>query len=234
METAQPQPRDTGTGERMADLARAKTSAITHKLQGEEQDQTGARFVVEAAEAERLTEDWPAAPRKIARQMIERYGAPNEATPVRLVWHRNRPWKRTQVARDEIVHNFPTSHTDFLTQWIDYSVPPRRFSDIAEFDGSCLADRTAGEAAARCDSEAMNILTLNLMHEIVTGSRAVDEARQVYAENAAAFTMGQDAPYAERLLFDVPEGGAVDPDEKVIGEAMAQKAKEAVTSDGSA
>jgi hypothetical protein len=45
--------------------------------------------------------------------------------------------------------HFPTAHTDFLTQYIDYRVPVDRFDDLAAFDGSCLADRTAGEAAAR-------------------------------------------------------------------------------------
>lgn len=130
------------------------------------------------------------------------------------------------MTRDEIVHNFPTSHTDFLTQWIDYRVPPERFGDIALFDGSCLTDRTAGEAAARCDSEAMNILTLKLMHDIVTGARSVQEARDLYAETAAGFTMGRPAPCAERLTFDPPQGDTGDADEKVIGEAMSRQTAE--------
>lgn len=67
-------------------------------------------------------------------------------------------------------------------------------------------DRTAGEAGTRCDSEAANVITLNLMHEIV-GQRSVDEAQQVYAETMAAYTMGRPTPYAERLLFAVPQGG---------------------------
>lgn len=40
----------------------------------------------------------------------------------------------------------------------------------------------------------MNILTLNLRHEIVTGSRNVTEAREAYAENAVAHTVGRTAP----------------------------------------
>jgi hypothetical protein len=84
---------------------------------------------------------------------------------------------------------------------------------ITRYDGSCLVDRTAGEAAARCDSEAANMITLNLMHEIVIGKRTVEEAREVYAENMMGYTMGRPAPYAERLLFPVPRGGTEDPDE---------------------
>ncbi len=114
---------------------------------------------------------------------------------------------------EPITHNFPAPHSDFLTQWIDYQVPVELVDAITRYDGSCLVDRTAGEVGARCDSEAANTITLNLMHEIVTGKRTVEEARQVYAENMAGYTMRRPAPYAERLLFPVPHGGTEDPDE---------------------
>ena len=123
-----------------------------------------------------------------------------------------------------LIHNFPAPHSDFLTQWIDYHVPVDKFDEIGRYDGSCLVDRTAGEAGARCDSEAANMITLNLMHEIVSGQRNVEEAREVYAENMAAYTMGRPAPYAERLLFAVPQGGTEDPDEGMGVGPMARQA----------
>ena len=133
-----------------------------------------------------------------------------------------------------VLHNFPAPHSDYLTQYIDYRVPIGMFDAIGAFDGSCLVDRTVGEAAARCDSEAMNILTLNLMHDLVTGTTTVEEARQTYAENAAGFTLGRSAPSAERFQFDVPRGGTEDPDESMIGGAMvrqtAGKVKDLLTS----
>jgi len=163
------QPSDIPTGARLADLGSAKLSAITHSLTGKNQDQSGTDYSVDPADVEALVADWPMAPRRAARQMIEQYGSPNEATPLRLIWHNNGPWKRTEVTRDELVHNFPTAHTDFITQWIDYRVPLECVVDLTRFDGSCLTDRTAGEVGARCDTESANILTLNLMHEIVSG-----------------------------------------------------------------
>lgn len=102
--------------------------------------------------------------------MLKQYGPRNEGTPVRLIWYNNGPWKRTEVTSDEITHNFPAPHTKFITNWIDYHVPVERFSDLARYDGSCLMDRTAGEAGARCDSEGANMITLNLMHEIASES----------------------------------------------------------------
>lgn len=51
--------------------------------------------------------DWPSRPKLAAYRMIGKYGMPQEATPMRLVWHNNGPWKRTIVTRREIPHFFP-------------------------------------------------------------------------------------------------------------------------------
>lgn len=86
--------------------------------------------------------------------------------------------------------------------------------------------------AAR-DAEAANMLGMNMVHEIVTGKRTVEEAREATAENTSAYAIGRSAPYAERLLFDVPPGGTEDLDESMIGAAAAKqvvgKLKDAVT-----
>ncbi len=233
MSNQEREPKDMETGERMAGLAGAKADAMRHKARGEHETEQGARYSVDLAEAERIIENWPNAPKTEARHMLERYGPPNDATPTKLFWYRNGPWKRTMLTSDVVTHNFPTTHSDFLTQYIDYPVPVDKLNEIGRFDGSCLVDRTSGEAAGRCDSEWANILTLNLMHDIVTGKTTVEEARKTYADNAAAFTLGRSAPYAERLQFEVPQGGTEDPDKSLIGGSMAEqtlgKAKDLLT-----
>ncbi len=153
---------------------------------------------------------------------MDHYGPPNEATPTRLLWYGAGPWVRMEVTADHVAHDFPTPHVDYFTQYVAYRVPPARAADLAEFDGSVLVDRTAGLLGSRCDHEAMNTLTLNLAVEIVEGARTVAEARDVYAQTAAAYTMGRDAPYAERLQFAPPAESTADPDEAVIGPAMAE------------
>jgi hypothetical protein len=226
-------PKDIDTGERMSHVAGAMGNAAVHKMKGESQTEEGLRHHVDAAEAQALIADWPEAPKKGAQQMMQQYGPPNEATPTKLFWYRNGPWKRTMVTRDVVVHNFPAPHSDYLTQYIDYRVPPDLFDEVGVFDGSCLVDRTSGEVAARCDAEGANFLTLNLMHEIVTGKRGVEEARKFYAEAMAAFIMGRSSPYAEGLLFEVPHGGTADPDQAMMAGAamrqMAGKVKDVVT-----
>jgi hypothetical protein len=217
-------PAEVPTTERMATIARASADAMRHKAQGEHETERGAQHIVPMSEVEAIIASWPEAPKEGARQMLEQYGPPNEATPTKLYWYHNGPWKRTLITSDVLTHNFPAPHSDFLTQWIDYPVPVDMVDAITRYDGSCLVDRTAGEVGARCDSEAANLITLNLMHEIVTGTKSVEEAREVYAENMAAYTMGRPAPYAEHFLFTVPQGRTEDPDESMMAGAMARQA----------
>ena len=219
-----PQPQDLDTGERMATTARAVAQGVAQTAHGEHETDRGARQRVALAEVEEIIDSWPAPQKNVARQMLEKYGPPNEATPTQLFWHRNGPWKRTVLSSDAVVHHWPTVHTDFLSQYIDYRVPPEMTHLIAQFDGSILVDRTRGEVAARCDSEAANVLGMNMVHEIVTGKRSVDDARQTATDSTVAYNLGRDAPYAERLLFDVPQGGTEDLDESMIAGATLRQA----------
>ncbi len=229
----QPQPKDLDTRERMETYGRAVVDAIEHKGEGEHETEHGARLTVDLAEVERIIEGWPDAQRNVARQMLDKYGPPNEATPTKLFWYQNGPWKRTELTADSVVHNWPAPHTDFLTQVIDYRVPPDMTHLITQFDGSIIVDRTRGEVSARCDSEASNVLGMNMVHEIVTGKRSVEDARETSAQNTVGYSMGRNAPYAEHLLFDVPKGGTEDLDEPMVGSAIAQqtagKLKDVVT-----
>jgi len=118
------------------------------------------------------------------------------------------------------VHHWPTVHTDFLTQVINYRVSPDKFADVAKFDGSILLDRTKGEAAGRCDSESANVLGLNMVHEIATGKRNWEDARRISQESTVAYNLGRSTPYAERLLFEPPQEGTEDLDESAISGAV--------------
>jgi hypothetical protein len=210
-------PGDIPTGERVRDVGTAMASRAVQAVTGDqERDRSGARERLSESDVAALVEGWPKAPRNIVEQMLKQYGAPNEGTRYRLIWYYNGPWKRTEVTRDEIAHNFPAPHTDYITNWIDYPVPVDLATELTRYDGSCLIDRTAGEAGARCDSEAANFITLNFMHEIATGKRDVEEAREAYASQMAAYLVGRPAPYAERLLFSPPSGGTTDPDTAVL------------------
>ncbi|MFN2531801.1 MAG: hypothetical protein ABR555_10930 [Pyrinomonadaceae bacterium] len=201
----QPQPLDLKTSERLSTTARAVGQGIVHTVKGDYTTQKGQREAVASSEVQQILENWPAPQKNVAQQMIEKYGYLNEATPTKLFWYHNAPWKRTELTSDHVVHHWPTVHTDFLTQVIKYRVPSDKFDDIAKFDGSILLDRTKGEAAGRCDSESANVLGFNMVHEIVTGKRTWEDARRISEESTVAYNLGRSAPYAERLLFDLPQ-----------------------------
>jgi hypothetical protein len=211
---------------------RAVAQGSVEALKGEHETEHGTDHTIPVSQARQIIENWPSPQKNVAEQMLDIYGGPNEATPTKLFWYRNGPWKRTVLSSDSVVHNWPTLHTDFLTQYLDYRVPPEMIGKIAQFDGSIIVDRTRGEVAARCDSEAANVLGMNMVHEIVTGKRTVDEARQTSEQNTVAYTLGRHAPYAEQLLFEISGGGTEDPDQSKISDALlrqtAGKAKDLV------
>ncbi len=212
--------------ERIASLATSQASARELQAKGSGGSELGQQHKVSMDEAKRIIEQWPTAPQKAAEKILGHYGPPNEATATKMFWYRVGPWARMELTADELLHNFPTTHTDYLSQYVDYLVPAGKVTELVEFDGSVLVDRTAGQIGARCDHEAYNTLTLNLAVEIVEGRRSVDDARRFYAETASAYVLGRDAPYAEGLLFAPAATETADPDEAMITGSMADQIKE--------
>lgn len=179
-----------------------------------------------AADAvKKMIQGWPKTPKVSATMMIDKYGPPAEATPTRLVWFDNGPWKRTVVLKEETEHRFPMPHKDVMEQTVNYQVPPEKVAELARFDGSVYVDRTRGEMSARCDMEAANMIALNLAHDIVTGKRTVDQAREFYPQAMLAHLQKQPSPYAEKLMFSA-QGDTKFPDRTTIPEQMVNKAEE--------
>ena len=175
--------------------------------------------------AERIIESWPEESREAARLVVDKYGEPTESTPAQLVWRDVGPWKRLVATKEFYEHNFPAPHIDAVESFIDYRVPTEMFSRLAEYDGSIVVERTAGEVSARCHDEGANNLALNLMHDIVQGKKSVDEARDYYAKEFLDFRRGKPTPYMEKLHFTPGNGASGDPDERVISDSDIEKAK---------
>ncbi|MEU1573304.1 hypothetical protein ABZ519_19465 [Streptomyces collinus] len=170
-----------------------------------------------------IIQDWPDESREAAQLVIDQYGEPQEATASLLTWHRPGPWKRMEASRTFYSHEFPTPHIDSVESVIDYRVPPEKFTPLARFDGSVIVERTAGEVSARCHDEQANFLALNLMHDIVTDQKSVEEARAYYAKEFADYRRKEPTPYMEQLR--VPAGhDTADPDELVLSDEDLQQA----------
>lgn len=171
-------------------------------------DSMGSQTDIEA-----VLSQWPKEPRESAQRLMKEYGPPHEVAPSHLVWYETKDgWKRTVLSREEIPHAFPAQHNDFLEQFIDYRVPVEMFTPLAEFDGSLMAERTKGEMSARCGGTSMNFVAVNLAHDIVTGKRTVQEARDEYVQLYRAYQRGEHPPYTQGFQFEVPHGDTRDVD----------------------
>src|SRR5918993_4709897 len=163
--------------------------------------------------AEQVIASWRAKPAEVARTMIKKYDQPQEVTSNRLVWHRNGPWKFSELVNEEIPHSFPMAHTDMLYQSIAYRIEPEKADELIQYDGSIILERTKGEIAARCDKEEANFLAINLAHDIATGKRTVDDARRFYAESIQTMMKtGKPNEYLQGFRFTPPTGDQGDPD----------------------
>lgn len=169
---------------------------------------------------------WPKQSREAAQLVIDKYGEPDEVTESELIWHKCGPWKRMIASKRFFRHDFPAPHTDAVESVLDYRVPPEKFSELAAFDGSVIAERTAGEVSARCHDEEANFLALNLMHDIVTGAKTVDAARDHYAKEFADYRRKKPTPYMEGLRFAAGTGDTADPDWPLLSKDDLQKAKQ--------
>jgi len=154
---------------------------------------------------------WPMASQMAAKDMMNKYGKPDEMTPTMLVWNNNGPWAKTVVFKMEYPHNFPMPHTDLLQQWISHKVPTNKLDELAKYDGSVVVERTTGMISARCDKEGANFLALNLAHDIIMGKRTVEEAREMYGAEIMKMKAGQMTDYTKGLMFS-PDTNAADPD----------------------
>ncbi|HEV7285020.1 MAG TPA: hypothetical protein VGN75_09185, partial [Kaistia sp.] len=126
---------------------------------------------------------------------------------------------RTIVYGEEIDHDFPMPHKDVLEQVIPYDVPADMFDDLAEYDGSVIAERTKGTLAARCDKEAANFLAVNLANDIVKGEKSIEEARQAYADAMKAVMAGDPPEITQAFTFEVNRGFAGNPGETIMDTA---------------
>ncbi len=161
-----------------------------------------------------IIEDWPVHSKKCAYELITKYDMPHEATPRLLIWYYNGPWKRTILHRDGASHNIPHHHVDILEQTVNEHIRPEVCSELSQFDGSIIVNRTRGELTAYCENEQANIFLLNLAHEIILGKRTSKQAKSELLRASDFFHSHLPNKYRDDLLFFTTET-ITDPDQVV-------------------
>ncbi len=173
-----------------------------------------------------IIQGWPQESREAAQLVIDKYSEPQEVTDTLLIWHNPGPWKRIVASKAFYQHNFPAAHNDSIESFIDYRVPVDKFDDIARFDGSVIVERTVGEVSARCHDVEANSLALNLMHDIVTGAKTVEEARAYYAQEFLDYRRKKPTPYMDNLQFATAGTNTADPDRPILSEDEIKEARD--------
>lgn len=149
---------------------------------------------------------WSEASKMAVMMMKDKYGEPTSVTSEMMMWENTGQWKRTVIYAKEYEHNFPLPHTDVMQQWIDYEVPAEKFSELAEYDGSVVVNRTNGEMSARCDLEGANFLAINIAHDVIEGNEDAQSARDLYAQTIKDMLNGDEPAYMQKLQFNVASG----------------------------
>jgi hypothetical protein len=187
-----------------------------------------------AKNGSQIIRGWPEESREAAQLVIDKYGEPHEATETLLIWHNPGPWKRIVASKAFYRHNFPIPHEDSVESFIDYHVPVEKFTPIAQFDGSVITERTSGEVSARCHDEQANFLALNLMHDIVTGAKTAQEAREYYGKEVLDYRRKKPTPYMDGLRFTPDSRTAPDPDTRILSDEDLKRATEEGKAEGKA
>ena len=137
---------------------------------------------------------WLESPRAMAKVMMERYGPPDTLAPEVAIWYGRSPWKRIAVHGD--------APLGYLEQTVGYQVPAAAAAPLRRFDHGLRFSLDDKELSATSNSEALNILSLNLADELVAGKRAPEETGEFYVRTARLAAAGKSSPYLEKLRFE--------------------------------
>lgn len=157
--------------------------------------------------------NWGREPQALAKALYQKYGPPDLASSEHLVWKEKGPWYLTVVQNDQVVHNWPVPHYDFLYQVIRYPIDPKYYGDLVKFNGSMILDRTLGFVGSMCGDEGMNFLAVNLAHDIAAGDLSVSEAQAAYIEAYNQYKAGGAPAYTQGIQFPMVQGYVGNPGE---------------------
>lgn len=172
------------------------------------------RYEVDLKTVDKFTPGWPESSQLAAKAMLEKYGDPQEVSYSRLVWYHQGPFKRIIVHRKSYPHQFPILHDDVLEHVIDYDIRPEKVGDLVKYNGSLIIDRTRGELAGYCHKEEINILSLNLAHDLMNDKLTFQEARIQHAKHTFNLINGDASLYTQGLQFP-RQINTQDPDESI-------------------
>lgn len=135
-------------------------------------------------------EGWPLHARTQAHQLVAEYGVPDVEAVDSLAWQPASPWQRVRVRSDGLIEDT-----------VPYEVPQEQIANFNMFEGRLFIDHFHREVTAIGESEAMNCLMLNLMHDLVIGAKTRGQAWEKYQHSQQALAWNYPDPYLHELQF---------------------------------
>lgn len=148
-----------------------------------------------------LTAGWPDSSTRAAKEIISKYGEPSEITSNMLVWRNVAPFKRIIVHKEVYENRFPLLHQEPVEHVVNYRARGDKVDDLWRFNGAIVVDRVKGEISASGFNEDMNILSLNLAHDIMLGRLSADTARIQYGQESMDYLNGKRPNNTQTLTF---------------------------------
>lgn len=96
--------------------------------------------------------------------------------------YRGHCWDRVEIHDEQIPHDDPAPHVDFLYTWCKIDVPEDKISSILSISDSVTYDPLKKLVRARCHFHGANVATLLLVKRVVTGEMSIKEARNKYGD----------------------------------------------------
>ena len=145
---------------------------------------------------------WPEESRKPASWVIHVHREPDKVSESELVWEAVGPWQRIVAMREFHAREWPVPHTASVRSVIRYHVPPDRDAVLDDLDLAIEVDRDRGSVATVGPDLRTNLLAFNLMHDVVTGTLDVGQARRRYADLTTAPPSEHPTPDMVKCRFD--------------------------------
>ncbi|MFA5582782.1 MAG: hypothetical protein WDA09_01095 [Bacteriovoracaceae bacterium] len=151
--------------------------------------------------ASKLAAGWPQSSIVAAKELITKYGDPTEVTSDQLIWRNFAPFKEIIVHKNLYSSYFPLLHQNPVEHVIDYKASSDRVTNVWNYNGSVVLNRTQGEMSAFGPNEEMNILSMNLTHKIMSGEINEDRARVIHGQETLDFLNGEKSALTQSLTF---------------------------------
>ena len=151
--------------------------------------------------ASKLAAGWPQSSIVAAKELITKYGNPTETTSDRLIWRNFAPFKEIVVHKNLYSSYFPLLHQNPVEHVIDYKATSDRITNVWNYNGSVVLNRTQGELSSFGPNEEMNILSMNLTHKIMSGEINEERAKVIHGQETLDFLNGEKSSLTQSLIF---------------------------------